>query len=331
MRVTVYGAGVIGGILASAIQRSGHDVSVIARGPHLEAMQREGLVVRVGDKIERTRPVAVNSPEGLGAQDLVIVAAKTPSLPEIAPKLPALMNERTLVAFAVNGIYWFYGDGFAPNGRPIDLSRLDPGGALHAATPPQRALGIISVTGGRLREPGVIDASRTDGQFIIGACIPGAGIDGSALVSALSPADIALEWTDDIRVAMWRKYLSVVGNFAMCSLTGATIAEVHGFPATHNILLGLSADAHAVAVAHGFTNLGFDIEQARLTPSKSTHKPSMLQDLERGRAMEIDSAYLALQDLARQAGIATPTLDLVSPLLVLRAQAAGCYPRGEAG
>ena len=325
MKVCVYGAGVIGGILASAVERAGHDVSVIARGEHLDAIQKRGLTVRSTGRVEVTHPHAVADPRDLSTQDLVIVATKTPSLPDVAKTIRPLVSEKTFVAFAVNGLFWFYGDGFTPGGKSLDLSRLDPDGALHRAVPPAQALGVICISGGEIREPGIVEASRMDGRFIIGAALEASRPAASALVAQLKPADIDLSWSDNIRVDMWRKYLSVVGNFATCALTGAPIGTVHADPGVREVQLGLAAEANAIAMAHGFTNLGFDLETARANPNRSGHKPSMLQDLERGRIMEIDSAYSVLQDLARQAGIATPTLDIVAPLLALRARMSGCH------
>ena len=324
MKICIYGAGVIGGILASAVQRAGHETSVIARGPHLEAIQKRGLIVRTRERSEATRPIAASDPVELPQQDLVIVATKTPSLADVASRIAPLLGSDTLVAFAVNGIFWFYSDGFAPRGVRPDVRRLDPNGALHAAVAPERALGMVCISGGEIREPGIIECSRFDGRFVIGAAMEEAKVRAAELVSRIRPADIDLQWSDDIRVDMWRKFISVSGNFATCALTGGTIAQVQTTPGVQNVQLSLASEAHAVALAHGFDSLGFDVEKMRSNPNLSNHKPSMLQDLERGRVMEIDSAYLVLQDLARQAGLSTPTLDIVAPLLELRARTAGC-------
>lgn len=324
MKICIYGAGVIGGILASAVQRAGHETCVVARGAHLSAIQRNGLTVRTKDRTEITRPHAVSDPSQLRHQDLVIVATKTPSLPQVAACLSPLLGAQTLVAFAVNGIFWFYGDGFTPHGMRLDMGRLDPDGALHAAVSPDRALGVVCISGGEIKEPGVIEATRMDGRFIIGAALDETRPRAADLVGSIHPADINLEWSDDIRAEMWRKFLSVSGNFATCALTGGSIAQVQTTPGVQAVQLGLSSEAHAVALAHGFAGLGFNVEALRANPVLSPHKPSMLQDLERGRVMEVDSAYLILQDLARQVGVATPTLDIVAPLLELRARTAGC-------
>jgi 2-dehydropantoate 2-reductase len=235
-----------------------------------------------------------------------------------------LIGESTFVAFAVNGIFWFYGDGFAPGGVRPDVSRLDPDEALHSGVSPERALGIVCISGGEIREPGVVEASRFDGRFVVGAAMPEYENAGADVIRRVQPADINLEWSTNIRMDMWRKYLSVSGNFATCALTGGTIAQVQQSAGVQKVQLGLAAEAHAVAKAHGFHSLGFDAEKLRANPNLSHHKPSMLQDLERGKVMEIDSAYLVLQDLARQAGVETPVLDIVAPMLELRARTAGC-------
>ena len=324
MKICIFGAGVIGGILASAIHRAGHETSVVARGPQLVAIQRNGLTVRTHDRIEKTYPVAVSDSSHLTPQDLVIVATKTPSLLDVAARIAPLIGPDTLVAFAINGIFWFYGDGFAPGGAQLDMWRLDPTGKLHEVVTPQRALGVVCISGGEIKEPGIIEATRMDGRFIIGAAMKETRIRASETVTRICPADISLEWSDDIREDMWRKFLSVSGNFATCALTGGTIAQVQTTQGVQNVQLALSSEAHAIAQAHGFQSLGSDLEKLRSNPVLSQHKPSMLQDLERRRVMEVDSTYLILQDLARQAGIATPVLDIIAPLLELRARTAGC-------
>jgi 2-dehydropantoate 2-reductase len=329
MRICVFGAGVIGGIIASAHARAGHEVALIARGAHLDAIKARGLtVVAPGDDSVTTRHAASSDPRDFGPQDLVIVSTKTPAFADVAAHIAPLLGPETLVGFAVNGIFWFYGDGFQPGGMRIDVSRLDPQGALHREIGARRALGYVCNCGGEIHEPGTIHANhaRGQGRIVVGAALPAVAPQAKAMIDALGVTDLDLRGAVDIRAPMWRKYLGIVANFAGCSLTGGSIAQTQGNPEAREVLLRLTAEAVAVAAAHGFDDLGFDIEKARKSPpGTSPHKPSMLQDLERGRPMEIDSSYLALQDLARAAGVATPTVDTIVPLLVLRARLAGCY------
>lgn len=327
MKVCIYGAGCVGGVLASAIARSsaGHQVSLIARGPHLAAIQKNGLIVRTLERTEVTKHEASDKPADLGPQDLVIVATKTPALPEIARAIGPLLHSDTLVAFAQNGVFWFYGDDFSPGGKTLEMERLDPGGALHAEIGADRTLGIVCLSGGEIEEPGVVEATRFDGRFICGPAVRATDKRAAAVIGAVKPADLNLEYTSDVRRAMWTKYLTVAGNFGTCALTGGTIAQVHGYGPSHEVQMALVEEVHKLAVAHGFTGLGFDKAKLRANPSTSAHKPSLLQDLERGRTMEINSSYLILQDLAQQAGVPTPTIDVVAALLALRAKTAGIF------
>ena len=139
MKVCIFGAGVIGGILGSAIARGGHEVALIARGAHLAAIRSGGLVVNTPEDQFTTEHAASDDPAVFGLQDVVIVATKTPALGQVARAIGPLLGPETLVGFAVNGTFWFYGDGFTlPDGRAPDTARLDPGGALHAAVGARR-------------------------------------------------------------------------------------------------------------------------------------------------------------------------------------------------
>lgn len=325
MKICVYGAGVIGGILASGLARAGHEVSVIARGAHLEAIRAKGLTVITPEEKVNNRLTASADAGDFGVQDLVIVATKTPAFGDVVRGVSPLIGPDTLVAFAVNGVYWFYGDGFHPHDVTIDTRRLDPDGLLHSVIGAERSLGVVCWSGGEITEPGVIEASRAGGRFVMGAATPNMNEAARSLVAALGAKDVTIEHAMDIRAPMWVKTISVIGNFGFCALTGGTIAQVHADKALYNVLVGLNAETHSVALAHGFTDLGFDAEKSLRNPSNSQHKPSMLQDLERGRLMEISSTFLIVQDLAVQAGLKTPILDVITPLVAARARIAGLW------
>ncbi|MDP4595206.1 MAG: 2-dehydropantoate 2-reductase [Beijerinckiaceae bacterium] len=324
MRICIFGAGVIGGILAGACARAGHDVSLVARGPHLAAIKTNGLTVITPDRSETFALSASDNPADLGVQDFVIVCTKTPALPEVAAAIGPLLGPNTMVAFSVNGIFWFYGDGFAPGREALDMTRLDPDGALHRAVGAERAMGLIAWAGGEIREPGIIHA-RADGKFALGHALPEKAAVAEELVASLAIKDWEFGFVPEVRVPMWTKFMSIAGNFATSTLTGGTIAQVQANPETLEVSLSLQGEANALARAHGFTQIPFDPDKIRQNPSKIQHKPSMLQDIERGRAMEIASAYLITQDLARQAGVPTPVHDVIVPMLTLRAKLAGCF------
>ncbi|HVV92185.1 MAG TPA: 2-dehydropantoate 2-reductase [Hyphomicrobiales bacterium] len=326
LRICVYGVGVIGGLLAAALARKGHDVTVVGRGPHLAAIRDGGLVIAAGAARTVTPLRATDRGADCGPQDLVIVATKTVAHPEIAGAVAAMLAPGGVAIFAANGVFWFYGDGFRPGGRDIALADLDPVGTLHREIGADRAMGMVCFAGGEIREPGVIE--KTDsygaGHFIAGAAVAGAAERGLAIAAALDGPDARIVGTSDIRQAMWRKYIPVVGSQAIAALTGATVGELYGDADVREVALALMGEAHAVALAHGFADLGFDPEAVRRRPNTTPHKTSMLQDLERGRPMEIPSQFGALKAMALQTGVATPTLDVVLPLLRLRARLAGC-------
>lgn len=326
MKICIYGAGVIGGILASACARAGHEVCVIARGPHLQAIKSNGLTIEAPGHRIATRPSASDDPADFGPQDLVIVATKTPALFDVARAIGPLLGPHTEVVFSVNGVFWFYGDDRRPGVNvSIDCSRLDPQGLLHKTFDLTRTHGLVAWAGGEINTPGVVTASRPRGQFAMGSALATRTGQAQRLVSDLALGDLDIEYAPDLRLPMWKKFMQVAPNFALCSLTTATIGGVQSDPATLEIMLAMMAEVFALAKAHGVENLGFDAAKLRANPSNTTHKPSMLQDLERGRVMEIDSSILILQDLARGAGVPTPTLDIIAPLLALRARMAGLY------
>lgn len=326
MKVCVYGAGVIGGILASACERAGHEVCVIARGPHLQAIRENGLTVEAPGFHVVTRPSASQNPADFGPQDLVIITTKTPALAEVASAIGPLLGPKTEVAFSVNGIFWFYGDSFGPGSNlKVDCSRLDPDGLLRKTFGVERVHGLVAWAGGEIETPGVIHASRAKGVFALGTALPANKGAAERLVRELALSEAQIDYAPDLRVAMWKKFMQVAPNFALCSLTTGTIGEVQSNPATLEIMLAMMGEAVAVAKAHGVEGLGFDPDKLRANPSNTTHKPSMLQDLERGRVMEINSAIMILQDLARQANVPTPTLDIIAPLIAMRARKAGLY------
>ena len=324
MRICIFGAGVIGGILAAACARAGHEVSLIARGAHLAAIKANGLTVTTPAGSEVFALKASDNPADLGEQDFVIVCTKTPALPEVAAGIAPLLGPQTMVAFSVNGIFWFYGDGFTPGGQALEMSRLDRDGALHREIGAGRAMGLVAWAGGEVREPGVVHA-RSDGRFALGHALPEKADIAEKLVQTLAIKDWEFAFAPDIRVPMWTKFMSIAGNFATSTLTGGTIAEVQANAAALEISIALQGEANALARAHGFSQIPFDADKLRQNPVKIPHKPSMLQDIERGRTMEIDSAYLMTQDLARQAGVPTPVHDVIVPMLALRAKLAGCY------
>ncbi len=322
MRIAVYGAGSVGGYLAARLAKAGREVAVIARGPHLEAIRASGLTLETPEERFTVEVEASDDPGEIGPVDLVLVTAKTTANQAVAAGIAPLLGAKTPVAFAQNGVFWWYGEGFRPP-VPTSTTRLDPDGRLAAAIGAERRLGLVVHSPNEATAPGVVHNGSTRNRFVLGAADPTRPLDD--VVEALEGAGFDLERTRDIRAAMWKKLLVNVSTGPVTALTRATAAGVVEDPATADLSRRLIEEALAVAEAHGFRDLDIDPVALSKPGSRPRHKPSMLQDVERGRPLEIDSMARIVQDFARQAGLPTPTLDIVLALLVRLARTLGVY------
>jgi 2-dehydropantoate 2-reductase len=346
MRICIFGAGAVGSFLAARLANAGKQVSIVARGAHLAAIQKDGLRLEAPDGEITVRLPASDSPAALGQQDLVIVSTKTPALPQVAATIAPLLHEKTAVAFAINGVFWFYGDGFAPNGIKPDTARLDRDGALHRLIGVERSLGMVVRSSNEVVAPGVVRNESVSNSFVIGEAMPGRAEDrasalaaalvgeampgraedrASALAAALDGSGFVCKPHGDIRQDMWAKLVRNSASSPLCCLTGSDVASAYGDPEIGAMATALMRETASVAEAHGFPGLLADPTEALRMGLALHHKPSMLQDLERGRAMEIDSQLAILLDLARQAKVAMPVMEKLLPMLKLRARTAGCY------
>jgi 2-dehydropantoate 2-reductase len=325
MRICVYGAGSIGGYLAARLAKAGREVAVIARGAHLEAIQSNGLTLETPDERFTVQIQASDDPAAIGPVDIVLVTAKTTANAEVAQRIAPLLKPETPVVFTQNGVFWWYGHGFQPTGRPLDLARLDRDGALARRIGAERALGMVIYSPDEVVAPGVVRNARSTNRFVLGDPSAPAGERESKVARALDGAGFTVEQAKDIRLEMWRKLAINLSGGTIAALTGARTDQVMADAPVRAIARRMMEGGIAVAAAHGFTDLGLDPEAATAPGSRPQHKPSMLQDLERGRPMEIDSMIGVVADLARDAGVPTPTLDVVLALLALRARTAGCY------
>ena len=319
MKICVFGAGSIGGLMAGLIAHAGRDVSIVARGAHLHAIQADGLRVRTPGGQICCRPVATDDPRALGVQDLVVVATKTTALPQVAASIAPLLHDATLVAFALNGVFWFYAHGMQ---KAVDVAGLDADGALARDIGPGRALGVVVRGSAEVGEPGLV-VNSNGLQVVVGDAIPGRMDRAVRVAKALACPGFAAEATADLRRAMWAKLARNVGSSPIACLTGADSWAITADRELRRIANGLRQETLAVAAAQGYPGISLGEGQTR---SPQPTKPSMLQDLERGRPLEIETQLSVVQDLARQSGVATPLLDTLLPLLKLRANVAGCPP-----
>jgi 2-dehydropantoate 2-reductase len=324
MKVCVYGAGAIGGHLAVRFARGGADVSVVARGPHLAAIQRNGLTVHAKDGQFNARVAASADPAELGPQDAVVVTVKAPALPQVAAGIAPLLRPDTGVAFVMNGIPWWY---FHALPGPLEggrLPRIDPGDALWRAVGPGRAIGGVVYAASAVVEPGVIDVEQPRSRVVFGEPDGRVSERAQALAALLQAGGIVGEASPDIRTEIWNKLIGNLAGGTLAVLAGVAPRHVYAEPICAEAGKRVMQEAAAIAEALGSRpNHGFD--QRIATQASMDHKPSILQDLELGRPMEIDGLFDAPVELARMAGVAAPTLELLVALAKVRARGAGLY------
>lgn len=326
MKFCIYGAGAIGGYLAVGLAASGQDVCVIARGAHLEAIQKRGLKLRSSEGSEQTVHVpASDDPRTFGHQSYVICALKAHQAYTAAESFAPLLGSHTAVVTAMNGIPWWYF--FASGGRFEGLhpESVDRGGRQWHAIGPERAIGCVVDPACEVVEPGVILHEKFN-KFPLGEPDGSSSERVTALSTALQAAGFDAPVKDNIRWNIWLKLSGNVCFNPISVLTGATLDRIVGEPALRSLCRTLMLETRAVHEALG-VYIKAEMVERRLDAAGSVvgHKMSMLQDLERGRALEIDALVIVVQELGRLAGVATPAIDFVLALVQERARSDGLY------
>lgn len=299
------------------------DVTVIARGPHLAAMQAKGLTLR-SDGHETVIPVrAVASAAEAGPQDYVLVTLKAHSLPGAAEQMQPLLGPETAIVSAVNGIPWWYFHQLPGPWQGRIVQSVDPGGVVSRLLAPERAIGCIVYPAAEVLEPGVIEHTYGD-RFTLGEP------DGSRTprIAALSEALIAAGFKapvrPKIRDEMWVKLWGNMAFNPISALTTATLDVLIADDGQRGVARAMMLEGQAVAEALG-VRFAIDVDKRIAGGAEvGAHKTSMLQDLERGRPMEIEALLGVVVELAELVGVAVPTCRTVLALVRARARAAGC-------
>ncbi|MDB6001881.1 MAG: 2-dehydropantoate 2-reductase [Rhizobacter sp.] len=326
MKVCVFGPGAVGGHLAGLLADSGVDVSVVARGAALQAMRRDGIVLRLDDREVTARVRASDTPSELGPQDLVFVTVKTTALAQVAATIAPLLGPDTPVVFVMNGIPWWYfhAHGGANEGRR--MPRLDPGDALWNAVGPQRAIAGIAMSACTVLAPGVVEVKGGNRMMTVGEP------DGSLsprlrqIAGLLKNAGFPVEASERIRDSIWAKLMLNLGSGPMAVLAPAPLMDLYAEPACVAARGRATQEVAAIAAAMG-CHPQVDLDAQLAAVRASPHIPSIAQDALKGRPLEIDTMFLQPLEMARECGVPTPTLDLLLALVMVKARAAGLYER----
>ncbi len=327
MRIGIYGAGAVGGHLAAKLGAAGHEVSVVARGANLLALQTKGVRLAHGEEEIAARVRASDEPSRLGPQDWVIVTLKANAVPSIAGHLGGLLKDDTPIVFAQNGIPWWYDLGLGSRPEPPDLSRLDPGGKLRQVVGVERVIGAVIASANEVREPGVVH-NYTPGRnmLTVGEADDRDSERIAALRRLLVEAGMHSPPCSDIRQAIWAKLVVNLGTSTLCLLSGGTVADVRSDPALLRLAARVDAEGRAIARAHGVDASGApERPGGGQSSGRIAHKPSMVQDYELGRPMEVEAQLVVPLAFGRAAGIETPTLEALVSLSAYRAAAKGLY------
>jgi 2-dehydropantoate 2-reductase len=318
MRICIFGAGAIGGFLGAELALAGEDVTLIARGPHLAAMQANGLRL-IRDGRERVAEVrCFENAADAGPQDYVVITLKAHSVPGVVDQLAPLFGADTAVVWGVNGVPWWYFHGVEGSWRDRRLESVDPGGVQWNGIRPERALGCVVYPACEVVEPGVvrhIDGDRFTLGEPNGEKSPRAIAFSEALIRAGLKAPVRPRIRDELWVKLW-------GNMAfnpISALTAATLDRVIADPGTHAICRALMLEGQAVAEKLG---VKFPISVDKRIAGGAevgVHKTSMLQDLERGRPLEIEALLGAVVEMAEWVGVEMPIGRTILALVRQRA------------
>jgi 2-dehydropantoate 2-reductase len=321
MKFLIVGAGAIGAYMGARMARAGFDVTLFARGPHLKAMQERGVHVKSAEGDFEAHPKVVGSLEEAGPADVVFLAVKAHSLPELAPQLKPALGPNTIVVSTQNGIPWWFFQGMGGGWEGLRLERIDPGGVISAAIEPRRVVGAVVYFSTEISSPGVI-------EYISGNRLSIGEPDGSrsdrcrGIAEALVASGLRCPITTHIREEIFVKILGNASLNPLSALTRATMAQMLRDPGVSEIVRNIMNEVEALAHKLNM-ELSVTVDQRIAGAEKvGEHKTSMLQDLEAGRPMELDALVGSVVEVGERVGVPMPYTRTVYNCAKLLAQRA---------
>jgi 2-dehydropantoate 2-reductase len=318
LKVCIFGAGAIGGLIGVEMARANVDISMVARGEHLAAMRARGLRLQIDGEEHLAHPQCTDVPAELGVQDFLIIALKAHGIAGAVETMAPLLGPQTCVVTASNGLpYWYFhaAEGLAPG---TTLESIDPGGKQSRVLGAERAVGCVVYPAAEVIAPGVIRHEHGR-KLPIGEPRGERSARIEALHGILARAGFDAPIRNDIRDEIWLKLWGNLCFNPLSALTLATVDLIAADPELRAICKSMMTEAKAIGDRLGL-HLRVDAER-RIEGVRAlgAHKMSMLQDLERGRSMEIEPLVGVVPELGRLLGMPTPTIDIVLALLRQRA------------
>ena len=324
MKVCIFGAGAIGGYMGVKLAKAGADVSLVARGPHLAAMQEKGLTLIEEGETTTVPVTASDDPAALGVQNYVIVTLKAHSVPPVVSKMAPLIGQDTTIVSGVNGVPWWYFHKLEGAHEGTRLDSVDPGNVQWDGFGPDRVLGCVVYPAAEVIEPGVIKHIEGN-RFSLGEPDGSKSDRAQALSKILANAGLKAPVRPKLRDEIWVKLWGNLSFNPISALTHATLDVLCTDEGTRAVARNMMVEAQEIAERLG-VKFPIDVDR-RIAGGAAVgaHRTSMLQDLDQGRPMEIDALVASVQELGRVTGVPTPTIDTVLGLIRLRARTAGLY------
>ena len=325
-KICIYGVGAVGGFMGALLARSGCEVSAVARGATLEAIKKNGLRLEMDGEIVTQSIEVSDNPVDLGIQDVVIVAVKAQSLPAVAERIPALIGPQTTVLTAMNGVPWWFFDGFGGACRGLRLTSVDPTGSVAAAIPTAQVVGGVVHGSFSLNEPGF--AHNWFGKKIIIGRPDGTSDETfRKLAALLSRAGMEIDTSQAIQRDIWFKLWGNMTMNPISAITGATMDLILDDPLVNRFCLNVMEEAAKIGAGFGCPIDQSGEDRNAMTRKLGAFKTSMLQDVEAGRSVELDALVSSAQEIGRHLELDTPNIDTLLGLARLHAQVRGLYPK----
>ena len=329
-KACIYGAGAIGGWLGVALAKAGCELSAVARGQTLAALQQNGLTLVHGDARETVDVRAAQDPAALGVQDVVVIAVKAPAMPEVAQQIAPLIGPQTLVLTAMNGVpWWFLAGGVDASLQGLQLKTVDPGGEIAQSIPTKQVIGSVVHASCSLDAPGVV-RRHFGNSIIVGEPMATAGAQPTerllALAELLRQGALEVKLSEHIQREVWYKLWGNMTMNPVSAITGATTDKILGDELVRNFITAVMLEAKEIGARIGLPIADSPQDRHQVTLKLGGFKTSMLQDVEAGKPVELDALVGAVHEMGALCAMATPYTDALLGLTRLRAQQLGLYP-----
>jgi 2-dehydropantoate 2-reductase len=324
MKATIYGAGAIGGWIGVRLAQAGCDVSVVARGDTLAAVQAQGLRLETAGHTATVPVRASSNPADLGVQDLVVVAVKAPAMAGVAQAIAPLLGPNTMVLTAMNGVPWWFFESFGGALAGTRLAAVDPGGTIAAAIPGKHIVGCVVHASCSLNGPGYVK-HHFGNKLIIGEPSGEKTARVEQLTALLAKAGFEAVLSEQIQKDAWYKLWGNMTVNPVSAMTGATTDLIMGDDLVRGFISAVMLEAKEIGARIGIPIAQQPEDRHQMTLKLGAFKTSMLQDVEAGRAVELDALVTVVQELGALTGVPTPFTDALLGLSRLHAKVRNLY------